>query len=238
MSAEKVSESKEQTGGVAAVDRALLLLTVFHLGEAELSLADLARRTGLYKSTILRLTESLQRYGFLCRLESGAYALGPELFRLGTQYQRSFHLEELVRPRLAMLAKTLGETSSFYIREGEWRTCLMRVEPDSAIRLVLHEGDRLPIARGAAGKVLLAFGESMAPEFAAIHEQGWAASFGERDPEAASVATPVFGAQGILLGALAVSGVRSRYDDKRVQQLKSVLLETSTELSHLLGYKP
>lgn len=238
MSTENVSEPKEQAGGVAAVDRALLLLTVFHPGEAELSLADLARRTGLYKSTILRLAESLQRYGFLCRLDNGAYALGPELFRLGAQYQRSFHLEELVRPRLAMLAKTLGETSSFYIREGEWRTCLMRVEPDRAIRLVLHEGDRLPIGKGAAGKVLLAFGEPAAAEFAAVREQGWASSFGERDPEAASVAAPVFGAQGILLGALAVSGVRSRYDDTHVQRLSSVLLETAAELSRLLGYKP
>ena len=45
--------------GVAAVNRALSILQAFE-GETEaLTLALLARRTGLYKSTLLRLIASL-----------------------------------------------------------------------------------------------------------------------------------------------------------------------------------
>ena len=51
--------SSAEAGGVAAVDRALLLLTAYRAGDRSLSLADLAERAGLVKSTALRLLASL-----------------------------------------------------------------------------------------------------------------------------------------------------------------------------------
>ena len=45
-------------GGLAAVERALSILEAFGEADDELTLAELAKRTGLYKSTILRLSKS------------------------------------------------------------------------------------------------------------------------------------------------------------------------------------
>lgn len=73
--------SEVQTG-VAAVDRAFLILSAFQEGDNPLSLALLARRTGLYKSTILRLMQSLIRAGFVVRLPDGNYVVGPAPSRL------------------------------------------------------------------------------------------------------------------------------------------------------------
>ena len=42
-------------GGSATADRVLSLLTAFKFGDDELTLAQMAWRTGLYKSTALRL---------------------------------------------------------------------------------------------------------------------------------------------------------------------------------------
>ena len=72
----------EAQSGVAAVDRALLILSAFREEDAALSLALLARRTGLYKSTILRLLQSLLRAGYVVRQPDGNYVLGPEPGRL------------------------------------------------------------------------------------------------------------------------------------------------------------
>lgn len=66
----------EAQTGVAAVDRAFLILSAFQEGDTSLSLALLARRTGLYKSTILRLMQSLIRAGYVVRLPDGNYAVG------------------------------------------------------------------------------------------------------------------------------------------------------------------
>src|SRR5512137_2838 len=80
-------------GGAAAVDRALSLLHAFGAGDAGLSLAELAQRTGLYKSTVLRLAASLEHARFLLRTVDGRYALGPEIARLAAIHQASFSLE-------------------------------------------------------------------------------------------------------------------------------------------------
>ena len=57
---ESVADENAAPGGVAAVDRALSVLSAFQDGDAALSLAELAERTRLYKSTVLRLLASLE----------------------------------------------------------------------------------------------------------------------------------------------------------------------------------
>ena len=86
-------------------------------GEETLSLAALAEKTGFYKSTILRLAASLERFGYLAREPGGLYRLGPSLWRLGSLYRRSFDLGEHLRPELRRLVEATTETASFYVRE-------------------------------------------------------------------------------------------------------------------------
>src|SRR2546427_10144047 len=88
------------SGGVVAVDRALLLLKSFEQGDNALSLAELAARTQQHKSTVLRLLASLQQFGFMQRDAQGRYRLGPEVARLARLYTGSFSLEEAVLPVL------------------------------------------------------------------------------------------------------------------------------------------
>ncbi|TIQ68401.1 MAG: IclR family transcriptional regulator, partial [Mesorhizobium sp.] len=84
-----VTQSKPaSTNGVAALDRAIVILDAFATADRSLSLAEIAARTGLYKSTILRLANSLLRGQLLERLDDGRYRVGPATFRLGALYQR------------------------------------------------------------------------------------------------------------------------------------------------------
>jgi hypothetical protein len=85
----------EAQSGVAAVDRALLILSAFREDDVALSLALLARRTGLYKSTILRLLQSLLRAGYVARLPDGNYVIGAEPVRLARMYQTTAVLDGL-----------------------------------------------------------------------------------------------------------------------------------------------
>jgi len=90
--------------GVPAAERALAVLTAFRQGDGALSLAELAERTGLVKSTIMRLAVSLQHFQLLARLPDGKYQLGAEILRLGTAYQQAFSLQDHVLPTLERLA--------------------------------------------------------------------------------------------------------------------------------------
>jgi len=75
--------------GVAAVDRAFKILAAFETSNGILPLSEIAQRTGLYKSTILRITTSMERAGFLVRLPDRRFAVGPQLRRLALLYERS-----------------------------------------------------------------------------------------------------------------------------------------------------
>ncbi len=219
---------------VEAVERALSILEAFGEHADRLTLARLAQETGLYKSTILRLAASLERYGYLIRSKDGLYRLGPSLWRLGSIYRRTFDLGEHIRPELRRLVEATGETASFYVREDDERVCLYRENSPHAIRHHLDEGSRLPLDRGAAAHVLRAFSGEDGEVGRRTREAGFYISVGERNPDVCAVAAPLFGASHELRGALAVSGLTTRFDHKRREAACIVLKEAAKRLSRRL----
>ena len=175
--------------GVSAAERALALLTAFRRGDSALSLAELAERTGLVKSTILRLALSLQRYRLLARLPDGSYRLNAETLRLGTAYQQAFRLSDHVMPALEQLAAKAGETTSFYVRNGEERLCLFRVESTNRIRMTVQPGDTRPMDKSAIAQTLRRYEAGLpGPD-----DELPLFTSGVTDPHAAALAMPVFG---------------------------------------------
>ncbi|MBO1074909.1 IclR family transcriptional regulator [Roseomonas marmotae] len=224
----------EESGGVAAVDRALSLLGAFRSGDHALELAELSARTGLYKSTILRLAQSLLRHRLLTRREDGRYAIGPAALRLGALYQASHDTAEVLLPLMRALSAATGESAVFYVRAGEARLCMHRVEAPRALRYTVREGETLPLNAGAPGHVLLAFGGAPGEAYDRIRARFWHAAFGERDPEIASIAAPVFTTGGRLAGALAVAGPLTRLDGGAMARIRRPLLEAAAEAT--LGF--
>jgi DNA-binding IclR family transcriptional regulator len=198
------------SSGVAVLDRAFAILGAFGPTDERLTLTELSRRTNLYKSTVLRLLAALEHGGFIRKLDDGQYAIGPEPLRLAAIYQRSFRVGPVIEHLLEQLSRELGETASFYVRQGERRLVLYRVEPARAVRVSIGVGDDFPIDRGASGKVLLAFSEPDDLRWREVRERLWAVSYGERDAETAAASVPVFGATGEMVGALTLSGPKQR----------------------------
>lgn len=232
MTQDKAAEDK----GVAAVSRALSLLSAFHEDDYSLTLTELSKRTGLYKSTVLRLIDSLIRENYLFRIADGSYQLGAKPLQLGAIFQRQMRTAEYVPPFLRRIVEELGESASFYIFQNNGRLCLHRVDANNqVIRDWVREGDWLPLAGGATGTILLAFRDEPGEEMDEVRAQMWAATFGGAHPEMAAVAVPVFGPGKALLGALSVSGPRYRLEVRGAQALYPTLLKAGRELTALLG---
>jgi DNA-binding IclR family transcriptional regulator len=221
--------------GVDAVARALAILKAFNSDRAAMSLTEIADATDLYKSTVLRLAATLEAEGFLVRGADRLFRPGQELWRLGALYQRSLDLGDLVRPCLRRLVDATGETASFYIADGNERICLYRLNSPRSVRHHLEEGQRLPIDRGAAGRVLVAFGNGGDdPGSRAIRARGFHLSAGERDPEVGAAAVPVIDVHGKLRGALSVSSIRTRFDEPAIRIAIEALTAEAKTLSGLL----
>ena len=230
-----VSAVSRQVGGVAAVERALDILAAFKPTDHALTLAELAQRTKLYKSTILRLSQSLLRRDYLQRVDDGRYRVGPAPLMLGALYQRSLRIGDILLPIMRELADQTGESVSVYSRNGDVRVCIHRVDSKHAVRDHVREGDVLPLDRGSGGRILLAFGAIKGEPYETIRKEYCYASVGERDAETAGVSAPFFGSGQVLLGALTLAGPRSRIDETFIANARALLLRASSRATSALG---
>lgn len=210
-------------GGAAAVDRAAAILGSFKKGDADLSLADIAHRTRLHKSTILRLIASLQHAHLMQRLDSGRYTLGFEVERLHRVYRASFSLEAIVTPVLRELVRRTGESAAYHVIQatpaGPVRLCLYRVDSPHPVRDHIQAGDVLPTDRGTGARVLQAYdrhanagaAEADKALFAQIRTQGYLASTGDRLAEVAGISVPVFRPDGSTGASLTLTMPSHRF---------------------------
>jgi DNA-binding IclR family transcriptional regulator len=217
--------------GVSAVDRALTLLTAFKRGDGELSLAELTERTGLIKTTVMRMALSLESFGLLKRLDGGGYRLDAEVMRLAACYQHAYGLADHIMPVLERLARSTGETASFYTRRGDFRLCLFRVESANQIRMHVQPGDQKPMDKSAIAQVLRHFDLGRAAPVIDVP----IFTSGVSDPHAAALAMPVFGPGGALLGALALSGPVTRLTAARSNEIRPELKNAGDDLTKACG---
>ena len=221
--------------GVMLVERTVRVLAAFGGREAFLSLAALSAAACLHKSTALRIARTLARAGYLVRTAQGQWRLGPEAGRLGARYQDTFDVNDAVTPLLRGLARTTGESASLFVREGHQRTCLLRVESAAESRPAVRPGTAFPLAKGAPGRVILAFSGQPGEPYEAIRRRGYHVAVRERAAEAASVAAPVFGSNWQLLGAISLSGPASRLTVQRLEAHAAVVIRTARAVSQVLG---
>jgi DNA-binding IclR family transcriptional regulator len=227
-------EVEQKSGGVAAVERAIAILNAFRAGDGSLSLNELARRTGMYKSTILRLISTLVQEHCIVRLDDGSYQLGSMLLHWGGLYQSALRLDDHVPAVLRRLVQETEEGASFFTREGNLRVCLFRVDSPRSIRDHIRTGDLLPLDRGAAGRVLQVFDRTLVSA-EEIPRQPYIITVGEREPDIAAIAAPVFGAQQGLRGALALSGPSGRFSEPLIPAMTRALLKAAADLTRRLG---
>lgn len=203
------------SGRVDSVERAMSILSAFSSQRRRMTLAELADETGLHKSTVLRQAKSMLLYGFLTRDSDGRYGIGASVWRLGLIFRQDYQNGATIRPVLRDLVAQTGETASFYVRAGEERVCLYRENSPNLIRYHLEEGMRLPMDRGSVAMVLRRHAGEDVPADVTFSPAGSANVVGGRNPNIASVATPVVSPDGDLLGALAVSGLTTRFTEDR-----------------------
>jgi DNA-binding IclR family transcriptional regulator len=232
-----LSRPKATLEGVASAGRALTLLSAFRKGDDAVSLAELSARTGLVKSTIIRLAISMEQHGYLERLPDGSYRLGAELFRLGSVYQQSFRVEAHVMPALEKLVAETSESASFYVRSGQQRLCLYRVDSAHRLRLHVRQGDMLPMDNSAIAQVLRIYSSvPLPPETARTKVPIYTG--GVSDPHVAGMATPVFGPGENFAGALCITGPLTRFTRKAAASAAKILLSIAADLTRSLGGMP
>jgi len=155
-SANAVTSVAEQRS--TPLERGIQMLQAFRPSGGELRLTDLARRTGLPKSTVHRLAEQLVGMSLLERTEEG-YTLGLALFELGELVPVKMRLREAALPYMEDLYEATHETVHLGIRDRLDVIYAEKIRGHSAVDVPSRVGGRLPLTCTGVGKTLLAFSD-------------------------------------------------------------------------------
>ena len=224
---------------IQSVDRSIRILKALAAGPGRLGVSELSERLGLAKGTVHGLLRTLQAHGLVEQhADSDKYQLGPELLQLSNRY---LDLNELRSRSLAwseLLAVRANEAVRVGALHGENVLIVHHVfRPDSSLQ-ILEVGEMLPLHATALGKAVLAFDASgatrprkleafttrtitdparLAEELATVRARGWATEFEEHTVELASIAAPIRGLGGLVVGAVGLAGRVERICDSRLR---------------------
>lgn len=249
---------------VEAILRAVDVLDCLTQSAGALGVSEVARRTGLSPATAYRVLFTLAERE-LVRYEAGdqRYHVGTRLLQYGLRSLRGLDIRRLARPHLEQLQQASAETACLCVRTGDERMYLEQVESPQEVRQALQVGLREPLYRGASGKAILAhmppaYSEeylargpfpamtavtitasgALRAELAAIRRRGYAVSVGERWPDTASVAAPVFDHEGLPAGALILCAPGHRTPPERLVHFGRLVTAAAGALSRSLGHEP
>lgn len=145
----------------SSLQKALSLLDTFTAQRSVLSVRELARLSGISRSTTHRLVKELLEWGALEQGEAGV-RLGVKLFELGTLAPTHATLREAASPFLHTLNEVTRLTVNFAIREGDEVVYLDKIGTRTLKVPHSRMGGRGVIHATALGKAILAYSEESA----------------------------------------------------------------------------
>lgn len=247
------------TGGTGATERVADVLLLFAAGPPTLGVSRVSRELDLSKAVVHRILKSLGSRDLIAYdPETREYRLGPAAAALGSRALRESDLRTAALPFLTELRDRLHETVTVSSKVHGGRIYLDQAVGTHEITMSVELGRPYPLHAGSSGKCMLAYSAAdevdrlLAGELAAltpstptepdalrleldrIRELGYAASAGERQSDAGSVAVPVFGPGG-LVGAVSVCGPRFRVTGEFVAATAPEVIETADRLTARLG---
>lgn len=239
------------------------VLEVFDPRDGTLSLAEVTRRIGLPKTSVLRLLRTLESRDYLERAPDGSgYRLGLKLFEMGARVAGRFDLVEAARPVMARLRDQCGDTINLAVPAGADVICVAVLESPHALRIAAHAGDREPAHCTALGKAILAHlsqseveqmlqrvplhrrtvrtivdPSRLNEELERVRQNGFALDDEEMVEGGRCVGAPIRGQAGRVSGAISISGPTSRLHRERLPELVGLVRAAALEISRNLGYR-
>jgi IclR family transcriptional regulator, acetate operon repressor len=232
---------------VSLIGRAFAVLAAFRARPVQ-GVSELARATGLPRTTVHRVVNQLVDVGALGRVGTG-YRLGPTLFELGHLHYPA-KLRDSLDPFLSDLQRLTScdvalcelvgrDVIAIHVANG-------RAHTSAHIRL----GVRMPAHACSAGKVLLAYarqlpygrGERLSAitmhtvtrvsaletELKAVRSERRAVEHGELEDHRSGVGVPVANRHGRILGALMVMGPTDCFDVAAIAEATAAVARTLT----------
>ena len=246
---------------VRVADRIFDILETLAASSSPMALSEIAKATGMSKSTVHRLLGSMCVRRYVEKNGEGLYSIGYKLIETV-----SFHINQLellteAKPFLGNIMRDLDLTAHLGILDGCDVIYLEKMDIYPNTRLYTQVGYRSPAFCSSIGKCLLAClsGDELEDtlyhcdfkkytpntitdirEFRrylkVIRRQGWAMDNEEYQIGHRCVGAPVFDYRGSPVAAISASGSISQLSDDKLDLVIQEVKQAAENLSRRMGY--
>lgn len=221
---------------MTSLARGLSVIRAFTEREPNLTIADVARITGLPRAAARRCLLTLERLGY-AGTDGRTFFLRPRILALGYSFLSSAPLATILGPVLEGVSRDLQESSSAAVMDEDEVLYIARSATKRIMSVGLNVGSRLPAYCTSMGRVLLAHLPEaevaayldrvtlrrftsrtitdralLLEELGRVRAQGWSLLDQELEIGLCSLAVPVANTAGTVVAAINVSAQAARVD--------------------------
>ncbi|GAT86684.1 IclR family transcriptional regulator [Paenarthrobacter nicotinovorans] len=246
------------TSGESVIRRVVRLVGAFDDSHRTMSVATLARRSGLPVTTTYRLVDEMLAEGLLEREANAEVRIGTRLWELVSRSSRMVGLREAALPFMEDVQSVVRHSTTLGILESDEVLYIERIGFRDSMVDITRVAGRLPVHGTSSGLVLLAYSSAAYQELflsrtlekftdatltdpaelrrhlAAIRQRGFASMPGIIVPESSGIAVPVFDRTNAVVAALSV--VVPRNEENAAVRVP-VLMTAARGISRALGWR-
>lgn len=244
---------------VQSLARGLAVIRAFDADHARMTLSELAVRTELTRASARRFLHTLVELGYV-GTDGRTFQLTPRVLELGFSFLSGLGLPELVNLPLEQLSRQTGESTSASVLDGTDIVYIARIPVRRIMTVGITIGTRFPAAATSMGRVLLAHQPTdwldehlvAVPPFTPrtvtdpvqlremldqVREQGWCLVDQELEVGLRSIAAPVRGAGGAVVGAINIATTTATVSRERIlDEFRPRLLDTAAIIEQSLQH--
>ena len=252
---------KNEAQNVKVLDKAFDIIELISQEPKGYSLAEITQMSGLNKSTVYRILQTLSQRRFLSKTNDGLYQIGTKLMETISCYFSRVELQTESRPYLYSLSNNLQLSAilAVYVdRQSVLVDKMERIHNYSNYQVI---GERPPMYCTAHGKLLLSSLSSIELEYELeriqfvsytnnticnrdklktelrnIRIQGYALDNEEHEYNQRCIAANIYDYRGEAVAAITVSGTRLQITDENIEEIAKEVKIAATKISERLGY--
>lgn len=248
---------------INSLARGFALLEVFTPDKPSLGLTEIAKKIGLSKTTVFRITHTLNELGYLkFNFENQKYYPGPKILGMGFATLVGMKIREIARPYMEELSKDTGENVNLGVLDGHEVIYIEQIKSKQILDVKLYVGSRIPIFNTAIGRAIMAYLSlpqlneildklSQIPEaqpflglrykkilrtLEKVRSKGYAINNEEWEPGIRAIGTPILNRRGALEGGINLSVLSAKISLNELEnRYAPLLVETARRISSSLG---
>ena len=257
------NKPKQNTLFVASLAKGLSIMKAFDENHTEMSLPELAERTGLEKSAVQRLANTLHLEGMLEKdPNTRRFRPSHAFLNLAYSYLWSDPLIPVAMPKLIDLSQELGETINLAEMSGDHIIYVSRLPCKRTYFAATVIGRRLPVLSTSSGRAMLGTHpkdlrekavaewslrrftpsttldrEDIARSVEKAHVDGFAISRNQMILNEIGVAAPICGPSGKAFAAIQCSVSSFQWSEEEIQKkIVPLLLDTANAMGPALRH--